>query len=270
MNKEENPTKALSDQMPSETEKSSESAETNQKALKTTPVDTTSKSNYGPTSDSTGDSSANPSAKTNKFVAFVKSKAGVCILAAILIVGVLTLVFIKKYTNEKNYEKNLKEFVLESGKSIVASAIICDDIRKVWRDYIFDEKEYFNSSTGQFTKYSYYSSNNGEHCSDFSEAVDRKISWNKDHLSSDITEPYHTAKRLYKEMTPPPGKYKEIHTYVKQMFKAMERLQELSENPTGNLSSYSTDCNTTANDYTSALSDLSNESDLDFSKIDDD
>ena len=71
-------------------------------------------------------------------------------------------------------------------------------------------------------------------------------------------------------MTPPPGKYKEIHVYVKQMFKAMERLHELSENPKGNLSSYSSECNDAVNEYTSALSDLTNECDIDFSKSDDD
>ena len=56
---------------------------------------------------------------------------------------------------------------------------------------------------------------------------------------------------------------------MKQMFKAMERLHELSENPKGNLSSYSSDCNDAVNDYTSALSDLSNECDIDFSNIED-
>lgn len=187
-------------------------------------------------------------------------------MAAILIVGVLAFVFIKKYTNERNYEKNLKEFVIESGKSSMASAYICDDLRKVWQEYIFDDKEYFNRSNGTFTKYSY---DGDEYCSDFSEAVNRKIRWNEEHLSSELTEPYRTAKRLYKEMTPPPSRYKEIHAYVKQMFKAMERLHELSEDPKGNLSSYSSDCNSAANEYTSALSDLTNECDIDFSKIDD-
>ena len=54
------------------------------------------------------------------------------------------------------------------------------------------------------------------------------------------------------------------------MFKAMERLYELSENPKGNLSSYSSDCNEAVDEFTSALSDLTNECDIDFSKSDDD
>ena len=202
----------------------------------------------------------------NKMASFLKSKLGICIIVAILILGVISVVFIKKYNNEKEYEKNLKEFVIESGKASMASAYICDDLRKVWQEYIFDDKEYFKRSTGTFTSYSY---NGDEYCSDFSEAVNRKIRWNNEHLSSELTEPFRSAKRLYKEMTPPPGKYKEIHIYVKQMFKAMERLHELSENPKGNLSSYSSDCNDAVNDYTSALSDLSNECDIDFSNIED-
>ena len=168
--------------------------------------------------------------KPNKIISFFKSKVGICVLVAILIVGVLTIIFVKKFYNEKNYEKNLKEFVVESSKSAMASAYICDDLRKVWQEYI----------------------------------------WNDENLPSKLKEPYRNAKRLYKEMTPPPGKYKEIHAYVKQIFKSMERLQELAENPTGNLTSFSADCNTAGNEFTSALSDLTNECDIDFSNKDND
>lgn len=207
-----------------------------------------------------------PEHKPNKVNAFLKSKVGICVMAAILILGVLAFVFIKKYNNEKDYEKNLKEFFIESNKSSMASAYICDDLRKIWQEYIFDDKKYFKRSTGTFTD----SSDGDEYCSDFSDAVNRKIRWNEEHLSSELTEPYRKARRLYKDMTPAPDKYKEIHTYVKQMFKAMERLYELSENPKGNLSSYSSDCNEAVNEFTSALSDLTNECDIDFSKFDDD
>lgn len=197
----------------------------------------------------------------NMIVAFLKSKLGIYVSVSILILAVLVFVLIKKYTNEKSYEKHLKEFVTEAETSSIASAYICDDLRKVWQEYIFDDKEFFNQADGTFSK---YYSDDYEYCSNFSEAVNRKIRWNEDHLSSGLNDSYLTAKRLYKEMTPPPSKYKDIHTYVKQMFKAMERLHELSVNPEGNFSSYSSDCNTTANEFTSALSDLTNESDIDF------
>ncbi len=218
-----------------------------------------------------------PEHKPNRVNAFLKSKVGICVMAAILILGVLAVVFIKKYNNEKDYEKNLKEFFIESNKSSMASAYICDDLRKIWQEYIFDDKEYFKCSTGTFCTLT-DSSDDDEYCSDFSDAVNRKIRWNEEHLSYELTEPYRKARRLYKDMTPAPDKYKEIHTYVKQMFKAMERLYELSENPKGNLSSYSSDCNEAVDEFTSALSDLTNECDIDltnecdidFSKSDDD
>lgn len=205
--------------------------------------------------------------KPNKIISFFKSKVGICVLVAILIVGVLTIIFVKKFYNEKNYEKNLKEFVVESSKSAMASAYICDDLRKVWQEYIFDDKEYFIRSSGTFTQSAFEAD---EYCSNFSEAVNRKIRWNDENLPSKLKEPYRNAKRLYKEMTPPPGKYKEIHAYVKQIFKSMERLEELAENPTGNLTSFSADCNTAGNEFTSALSDLTNECDIDFSNKDND
>ena len=279
MDNDEKINDALPEETPSESEATPESSTSSmEESPKSVDESIESPKEPAPASEvaETESSSVNPSAnsaeastenKLNKIVAFLKSKIGICVMAAILIVGVLAFVFIKKYTNEKNYEKNLKEFVIESGKSSMASAYICDDLRKVWQEYIFDDKEYFNRSTGTFTKYSY---DGDEYCSDFSEAVNIKIRWNESHLTSELTEPYRTAKRLYKEMTPPPGKYKEIHVYVKQMFKAMERLHELSENPKGNLSSYSSECNDAVNEYTSALSDLTNECDIDFSKSDDD
>lgn len=213
------------------------------------------------------DSSNLESGKTpNAFIKFLKSIPGIITIAAIIAGIVLAIVFISKHGKEKEYEENLKEFIVESSKSSMASAYICEDLRKIWHDYIFEDKEYFDRSTGTFSKrwgsgYTY--------CSNFSEAVNKKIAWNKENLPSTLTEPYYNAKRLYKAMTPPPGKYKDIHVYVKQMFKAMERLHELSTNPTGNLSTYSTNCNQAVEDYTSALSDLTNECDIDFSKVGD-
>ena len=205
--------------------------------------------------------------KPNKIIAFLKSKIGICFMATILIVGVLTAFLINKYDNERKYEKNLKEFIIESGKSIIFDTYLCDNLHTVWQEYIFDDKVYFNNSNGTFSKY--YSYDN-EYCSNFSEAVNRKIQWNKGQQTFELTEFYRKAERLYKDMTPPPGKYKEIHTYVKQIFKAMERLHDLSENPTGNLSTYSSYYTDAVNDYSSALSDLSNECKIDFSKVEDD
>ena len=200
------------------------------------------------------------------FLKFFKSTLGIITLVAVVVCIVLAIVFINKHNKEKHYEENLREFIVESGKASMASAYICEDLRTIWHDYIFDDKEYFDRTTGSFTT----SWGSGSiYCSNFSEAVNKKVTWNKENLPSSISEPYYKAKRLYKEMTPPPGKYKDVHVYVKQMFKAMERLHSLSEDPTGNLSTYSSNCNQAVEEYTSSLSDLTNECDIDFSKVGD-
>lgn len=203
--------------------------------------------------------------KENKFLSFLKSWKGISLIAAIIIIAGISIFFVNKANRERDYEKNLKEFVIESGKASMGAAYICDDLRQVWQQYIFDDKKYFNPTTGQISSW-----NGSVYCSDFSEAVNRKIRWNEEHTGEFLNEPYRKAQRLYRDMTPAPDKYKEIHVYVKQMFKAMERLHSLSTNPTGNLSSYSRACNEAVEEYTSALSDLSNESDIDFSKIESD
>lgn len=203
---------------------------------------------------------------TKNIFKFFKTIPGIITIVAVAACIVLVIVFINKHNKEKAYEENLKEFIVESGKASMASAYICEDLRTIWHDYIFEDKEYFNRSTGNFTK----SWGAGDtYCSNFSEAVNKKISWNKEHLPYSITEPYYKAKRLYKEMTPPPSKYKDLHVYVKQMFKAMDRLHTLSEDPTGNLSTYSSNCNQAVEEYTSSLSDLTNECDIDVSKVGD-
>ena len=81
---------------------------------------------------------------------------------------------------------------------------------------------------------------------------------------SDVSDNFATLQEVREENKQLKEKVAELtieNNQLQQNSAELERLQELSENPTGNLSSYSTDCNTTANDYTSALSDLSNESD---------
>lgn len=201
------------------------------------------------------------------FLKFFTSISGIVTIAVIVVCVILAVLFINKRNNEKHYEENLKDFMVEAGKSSIASAYICEDLQTVWHDYIFEDKEYFDRSTGTFTD---RWGHGDTYCSNFSEAVNKKIAWNENHLPTALTEPYYKAKSLYKEMTPPPGKYKDIHVYVKQIFKAMERIHDLSQNPTGNLSTYSSNCNQALDEYSSALSDLTNECDIDFSKVGED
>ncbi len=195
---------------------------------------------------------------------FFKSWKGYAALGIIALVATIAIIAISTAHSEQSYKKNLKAFIEESTKSTLASSYICEDLRSIWSGYIFDDRKYFVNSTGSFTSYGYDAD---EYCPNFSEAVNRKIKWNNTHLPAEITQCYDKAKELYKEMTPAPGKYSDIHVYVKQMYKAMERLHELSQNPTGNLSSFTDSVNEELEKYTSALSDLTTESDIDFDEI---
>ena len=51
-----------------------------------------------------------PEHKPNKVNAFLKYKVGICVMAAILILGVLAVVFIKKYNNEKDDRVRLASY----------------------------------------------------------------------------------------------------------------------------------------------------------------
>lgn len=214
-------------------------------------------------SDERNPTNEKPTKPKKDFLKFFKSKMGIAVCAGIVLCGAVAFILINKHHKEKQYEDHLKEFIVEASKSAMASGYICDDLKSIWHDYIFEDKEYFNNTSGTFTSYSW---NGDVYCSDFSEAVHKKIAWNKKNLPSEVSESYHYAKILYLSMTPPPAKYKDIHVYVKQMFKAMERLHDLSQDPTGNLSEYSSNCNLAAQEFTSALSDLTNECDIDLSK----
>lgn len=208
----------------------------------------------------------NPIEKKRKFRDIIKSKKvimAIIILFVFIIVGVF---FVNKYIQESNYEKNLKVFYWEASKVVIADSYICEDLRKIWSEFIFDDKKYFDEERGTFAKNSYL----GSYCSDFSEAINKKLQWNKEKLSSKYGNTYRKAKVTYKEMTPPPSKYKEAHVYVRQMFKAMDQLHDLATNPTGNLKSYSNDANEAIKLFSSASSDLSDEFDFDLTPPDED
>ena len=107
---------------------------------------------------------------TKNIFKFFKTIPGIITIVAVAACIVLVIVFINKHNKEKAYEENLKEFIVESGKASMASAYICEDLRTIWHDYIFEDKEYFDRSTGNFTK----SWGAGDtYCSNFSEAVNK-------------------------------------------------------------------------------------------------
>ncbi len=180
---------------------------------------------------------------------------------AIFIVAV-SIVAYNHYKSHK-YEKNRKEFIEQANKATGLYITMCEGIRQVWHDYIFEDKKYYDPEDGTFLNGRTFRTGKYEvYCSNFSEAIQKRMEWYDKKLTPEMREPFAEAKRLYKAMTPPMSKFEETHKYVKQMFKAMNKLKEYAENPTGNYREYARGCNEYVEEYTSALKDLEIEVDI--------
>ena len=113
-----------------------------------------------------------------------------------------------------------------------------------------DDYDYFNSSTGRAT----YST--GTYCSNFSELINYEVAWNKKHRDTDLIVDWAVASTLYKELKPPRAKYENIHSYLKEMYRAMDDMRNAADDPTGSLQTYSQATNNYAGNYMSAKRDL--------------
>lgn len=182
------------------------------------------------------------------------------------IVIALTTVFVIAFCGHRHYktskyEKNRKEFIAQANKATGLYVTMCEGIREVWYEYIFEDKKYYDPEDGTFLNGRTFRTGKEEvYCSNFNEAIQKRMAWYDQKLTPEMRQPFAEAKRLYKAMTPPPSKFEETHKYIKQMFKAMDKLKEYAEHPTGNYREYTSGCNKSVEDYTSALKDLEIES----------
>lgn len=186
------------------------------------------------------------------------------VIIAVTAIILLTFAFFghKQYQSSK-YEKNRKEFVTQANKATGLYITMCEGIRQVWYDYIFENKKYYDPEDGTFLNGRTFRAGKEEiYCSNFSEAIQKRMEWYETKITPEMSESFAEAKRLYKEMTPPPSEFEETHRYVKQMFKAMDKLKDYAESPTGNYREYTSGCNECVEEYTSALKDLEIESDM--------
>ena len=186
----------------------------------------------------------------------MKTKLTILVIAIVIIIG--GIIGYNSY-KASQYERTRKEFVIQASKAAGVYITLCNDIREVWYRYIFKNEKYYDPTDGMFMN---WSTENTIYCSNFSEAIQKRMEWQEAKITPEMREPFYEARRLYKEMTPPPSKFEGTHRYVKQMYKAMDKLKELAENPTGNLQEYTSNCNLCVEEYTSALKDLEIEADL--------
>ncbi len=190
----------------------------------------------------------------------MKTKLAILAIAIIIIIG--GFIGYNSYKSAQ-YEKIRKEFVEQANNATGLYIAMCEGIREAWYGYIFEDKKYYSNNDGQLkTSRECMLESDVDYCANFSQAIQKKMEWYESKITPEMQAPFYEAKRLYKEMIPPPSKFEETHRYVKQIYKAMDKLKELAENPTGNLREYTSNCNECAEEYTSALKDLEIEADL--------
>ena len=190
----------------------------------------------------------------------MKTKLIILVIAIVVIIG--GIIGYKSY-KASQYEKTRKEFIEQANKVTGLYITMCEGIREAWYGYIFEDKKYYSNNDGQLkTHRECLLEPNVDYCANFSQAIQKRMEWYESKITPEMQEPFYEAKRLYKEMTPPPSKFEETHRYVKQIYKAMDKLKELAENPTGNYREYTSNCNEGVEEYTSALKDLEIETDL--------
>ena len=191
---------------------------------------------------------------TNVKLAVDKKKIKIIIsVVAFIMIAVIAIVGFKiiSLNNEKKaYADNYKKIVnlMLSGASNAESA--CGLIHDVWANTIYEEDD---SKTDEYTKDS-----NGEFYDDFNTSLMMlMVSDNFTADIDDIKENQEQVQKLMKDMKNPPDEYKEAYDSLKNFYDAYTKLVGLATDPSGNLSSYTSNFNDadseTLNTYKAAL-----------------
>lgn len=140
-----------------------------------------------------------------------------------LYVIAILLSFITGCGNEK-YEENMSVCVDVMSDLFQTSKTISFAYSEVWRNAIFDNKDH-----------------DGEYCSDFNEAISkykRQVA-NLYFAAKGVNSKKDKLDSLIKELKNPPSKYKELYNQIISVYADVQKMIELSENPSGSLNSYS-------------------------------
>ena len=169
---------------------------------------------------------------------------------AIIVIGVIGY---NSYRTSQ-YEKHVAEFKENAYKLYVLSGYMCSEVNSVWRGYIFDDKKCFNTKSGQSLKWSYSSEENVVYCSNFSEIIAKLENFYSSHGITDLADSYRkNMKHAFEQMTPPPGKYKDVHNTMQKMYNSVNTLYKSATSPDGSLQTYTTSVNETAENFNEAF-----------------
>lgn len=161
-----------------------------------------------------------------------------------------------------SYKKNAKQCQESIHQLYYTSSLLSSEIHSTWRDYIFDNKKYFDKETGRF----YVSERKhnlpegviiDEYCSNFSEAIFEKSNYYKNKGIHDIIDTlYHDIKESLQDMTPAPKKFTSLHQDLQELFHTAEAMYFCATSPEGNLQSYTSSINDLSSEYKRKASNI--------------
>lgn len=188
------------------------------------------------------------------------------IIAAAVIAGLVVVILAGGAIKNANYKKNAKKcqenlYGLYSISSY-ASALIHD----TWSEYIFKDKEYFDSSNGKFyERYDSFNRPGATWCEDFNDAIAHKRRYMREKgVYRTIDSLYRDTKAIMTKMTPPPSKYNTIHNDINTLYRTVEGMYNCASSPEGNLRSYTEMINRLSADYKIQMSQV----DIEIGEVD--
>lgn len=172
------------------------------------------------------------------------------VLIVLIILGVVGSSIVFKQSKKKEYAGNYKRIVdlmiFGAAEAESTGGLIHD----VWYNTIYEKDNY---KTDKYTK-----DLKGKFYEDFNDSLHYlMISDEYTTSKEEIEENQEKVQALMKELTNPPEEYKEAYAVLKDFYDAYSRLVNLAINPTGSLTSYTSNFNEadtdTVNQYKTVL-----------------
>lgn len=163
-------------------------------------------------------------------------------VVAVIVLAIIGGIFAKNIIDKKNAEKNAKAYFnkLESATTTMFSGCASAEsaaglIHDVWYNAIYEKSD---SQTDEFTK------PDGYFVSDFNDALfnlQMDSSFSADIKSIESNQ--ETVEKMMKQLKNPPEEHKEAYDTLKEFYDCYLEFTNLAVNPTGNLTSYTSDYN---------------------------
>ena len=173
--------------------------------------------------------------------------------------------FIYRDHKESVFNENLNQFLKYSYKTYTLSEHMGKGISSAWYNYIFDDEQYFDKSSGEFYK-SYSGPSDKIYCSDFNEAIAVLQLYYQEQGFPDQVDKFFSKAKLYlKNMSDCPDKYKDVYSSAKKLLATLSSIKDCALSPEGSLKDYSSNLHDLFSSFKQGINDIEVEMpDLDF------